>query len=325
VVDNTVWIPIQHGDLKGWVNERYLQSDQDETTPDWNEDDLFIIPLQGAAGKPIGLISLDSPNDGRRPDLSTVKALEIFANQATTAVENIRLYHNTREYAERLQKLHNISRQVLQERDFETQLQLIVNGLQSAGWGRVSLTLRDKDLRPTMFVTAGLTEEEKEFLQDNFLSPETWRERLTAEAYQTFRVGSAYFFPADNPWIQANVGLSLAGNSTIRNVPNAWHPADLLFLPLFDREQQPIAIISLDEPVNNLRPTTRSLQTVELYAQVATPIIENAQLYQETQRQLAELRTVNEVSQTISTILDLDELMQRIGISLSTAFQVNSY
>ncbi|NIT52333.1 MAG: hypothetical protein GWO41_06210, partial [candidate division Zixibacteria bacterium] len=300
-VENSIWVPIQYGDLKGWVNERYLKSDPESQGPRWHEEDLFVIELIGSEGKPIGLISLDSPNDGRRPDLNTVKVLEIFANQAATAIENTRLFHNTKEFADLLQNLHTVSQDILREQDFETQLDLIIKGLQDSGWGRVSLTIRDKDLNPTMLVTAGLTQEEEDFLRNNMLPPDKWRERLTNQSFQKYRYGSAFFLPADDPWVQEKIGVILPDNTAVSSDPEAWHPNDLLFLPLYDREQNVIAIISLDAPPEGKRPTPRSLQLVELYVQVATPVIENALLYQETQRQLAELKTVNEVSQTIST------------------------
>jgi GAF domain-containing protein len=180
-------------------------------------------------------------------------------------------------------------------------------------------------LNATLLISTGLIQEDETFLRDNMLPPAIWRERLTDEAYQAYQVGSAYFMPADDPWINEKIGVILPDNSVIQEDTNAWHPNDLLFLPLYDREHNVIALVSLDEPSSGQRPTPNSLQIVELYAQVATPVIDNAQLYQETQRQLAELQTVNEVSQAISTVLDLNELMEKIGSALSAAFKVNSY
>jgi signal transduction histidine kinase len=157
------------------------------------------------------------------------------------------------------------------------------------------------------------------------LPPERWRERLTEQEYQSYRYGSAYFLPADDPWVREKIGVILPDNTAVKHDPEAWHPNDLLFLPLYDREQNVISLISLDSPSGGKRPTPRTLQLVELYVQVATPVIENALLYQETQRQLSELKTVNEVSQAISTIIELNELMQNIGNSLATAYSVDSY
>lgn len=324
-VDDSPWVPIQFGALTGWVNKNFLNSGEGVEGQRWDEEDLFIIPLIGSDGDPIGLISLDSPNDGRRPTLNTVKALEIFANQTATAIENTRLFHDTREFAEILQQLHSVSQDILREQDFKTQLELIIKGLQDSGWGRVSLTIRDEDLNPKMLVTAGLTQKEEAFLRNNMLPPEKWRERLTDKAYQKYKHGSTYFLPADDPWAQEKIGVILPDNTAVKNDPDAWHPNDLLFLPLYDRKENVIALISLDAPPGGKRPTPRMLQMVELYVQVATPVIENALLYQETQRQLAELKTVNEVSQAISTIIDLNELMENIGKSLAAAYNVDSY
>ena len=54
----------------------------------WAPDDLLIVPLEDPAGKPLGIISFDSPRDGLRPDRATIETLEIFAAQASLAVAN---------------------------------------------------------------------------------------------------------------------------------------------------------------------------------------------------------------------------------------------
>lgn len=54
----------------------------------WNADDFLLVPLYDSVGSPIGLISLDAPADGRRPDRATFEALELFAAQACVIIEN---------------------------------------------------------------------------------------------------------------------------------------------------------------------------------------------------------------------------------------------
>ena len=322
-VGNMVWLPVRYNKLQGWVNQAFLDEEQDAAR--WRERDLFIIPLLGSRGQPLGLISVDNPNDGRRPTESTAKALEIFANQAATAIENVRLLHNTRAFANMLQQLHNISQQVLREQDFDTQLQLIVDGISQAGWGRVSLTLRDQDFSLLKLVTSGLTAEELSALNDNMWSPENWRGLIRQPELDHFRAGACYFLPANDPWVAKNWSGGLMGRSSAKNDADSWRPDDFLFLPLYDRQKEIMAVINLDEPGDGRRPNERALQTIELYAQFATSIIENAQLYQETQRQLSELRTVNEVGQAVSTTLDLDILTQKIANALANAYSIDSY
>jgi len=54
----------------------------------WDPDDLLIIPLEDPQGNPLGVISVDSPRDGLRPDRATIESLETFAMQASLAVAN---------------------------------------------------------------------------------------------------------------------------------------------------------------------------------------------------------------------------------------------
>lgn len=57
--------------------------DKSQKSPNaWDPDDFLLIPLEDSQGKPLGLISLDSPRDGLRPDRATIETLEIYAAQA---------------------------------------------------------------------------------------------------------------------------------------------------------------------------------------------------------------------------------------------------
>jgi len=59
---------------------------------EWRADDLLRVPLVGATGQVLGVISVSDPSDRRRPDLDAVQALELFANHATAAIERASLY-----------------------------------------------------------------------------------------------------------------------------------------------------------------------------------------------------------------------------------------
>ncbi|HRQ23625.1 MAG TPA: GAF domain-containing protein, partial [Anaerolineales bacterium] len=55
----------------------------------WHPDDLFLIPLEDAEGEIIGLISLDDPSNGLRPDKAAIETAESFATQASLLMANI--------------------------------------------------------------------------------------------------------------------------------------------------------------------------------------------------------------------------------------------
>ncbi len=62
----------------------------------WAPDELLWIPLY-SEDRLLGCLSVDSPLNGRSPSLETIRSLEIFANQAVTAIESARSYNEARE------------------------------------------------------------------------------------------------------------------------------------------------------------------------------------------------------------------------------------
>jgi diguanylate cyclase (GGDEF)-like protein len=53
----------------------------------WHPEDMLMLPLHGAAGEIVGIVSLDQPLHGRRPDDAEIAVLMAVADQAGLAVE----------------------------------------------------------------------------------------------------------------------------------------------------------------------------------------------------------------------------------------------
>ena len=66
----------------------------------WQADELLWIPLY-AGDRLLGCISVDEPRNGESPTLETIRSLEIFANQAVSAIETARSYNEAREQSVR--------------------------------------------------------------------------------------------------------------------------------------------------------------------------------------------------------------------------------
>ncbi|MGA3190878.1 MAG: ATP-binding protein [Candidatus Bathyarchaeia archaeon] len=77
---------------------------QQKNAFDWNPDDLLYIPLRLPGGRVVGIMSMDDPQDGRRPTRASLAPLELFAHQAATAIENGKLIQQVREYAQHLEE-----------------------------------------------------------------------------------------------------------------------------------------------------------------------------------------------------------------------------
>lgn len=62
-----------------------------EDPDSWHELDVLYVTFQDANGNIVGFLEPDGPKDGRLPDESLVKSLELFASLASVAMTNARL------------------------------------------------------------------------------------------------------------------------------------------------------------------------------------------------------------------------------------------
>jgi PAS domain S-box-containing protein len=65
-------------------------SDHRKETDAWDPEDMLLVPLFDSYENPLGLISLDTPKNGRQPDRATIEAVDLFSEQAGLIIENHR-------------------------------------------------------------------------------------------------------------------------------------------------------------------------------------------------------------------------------------------
>ena len=59
----------------------------------WHPEDTLLVPLVSPReNKLLGVLSLDDPEDGRRPTVETIEVVELFANQAALGIDNARIF-----------------------------------------------------------------------------------------------------------------------------------------------------------------------------------------------------------------------------------------
>ena len=82
-----VWVPAGSHDwgphLAGWSPAPSASLDADA----WDAGDELLLPLRGSDGEVLGIISVDEPLSGRRPDDSDVRVLMAVADHAALALE----------------------------------------------------------------------------------------------------------------------------------------------------------------------------------------------------------------------------------------------
>ncbi len=211
--------------------------------------------------------------------------------------------------------------QISQETDFEKQLQLLANGLHATGWQRVVITLRDDAFQPTHLITAGISTAEKAELEKNLIPAQAWLSLFNNADMQKYQQGQCYFVPAESHWSQQY----LQAKTHQQTDHTAWQPKDVLCVPLYGRQQKLIGLVGLDNPTNGRRPDTRTLQTIELYAQFAASLIENSRLVQETADRSQEFELLLTASNDLSSSLETDTILASLGRYMLNAIDADGY
>jgi PAS domain S-box-containing protein len=71
---------------------------------DWHPQDMLYAPLRTPEGRIVGILSMDDPVNGRRPNKESLTPLELFLHQAAMIIENAQLVEGLREARELLEQ-----------------------------------------------------------------------------------------------------------------------------------------------------------------------------------------------------------------------------
>ncbi|MFQ3535289.1 MAG: GAF domain-containing protein, partial [Aggregatilineales bacterium] len=338
-LSNSFFVPVEHP-ARELLDETFINvlNPARRAGPQaWQPEDLLLVPLRSSDGDLIGVISVDEPRSGLRPNLRTVEALETFAYQAAFAIENynlLRAYEAeaeaTRRERDRLEQLYLATNEVQRAPDVPTRLAVIAESIRALGWGRVAVTLRDENFEPLETALAGFTPEQADKFRRNLLPGAVWSQRLADPELRNYRVGSAYYLRYSDPWVTENKLMAGVVGGDEEGIPSdastlrlpalsrrssqEWHPLDTLYLPLYglDRSRL-IGIITLDSPADGLAPTESSLRPLELFSAQAAASLENVRLYQDIRRAAQQETRINELMETVTSTLDLDEIIAGVA------------
>ncbi len=225
-------------------------------------------------------------------DINDVKLLQILASHMAAAIGNLEQRTEIEKRSHQLAFLLRSSAQILRAGDVQERLQKITDAIKDLGWRRVVISARDENMdivSPEDLVTAGLSDEERDFLWRTTSSGMSWRDRFGPE-YERFKIGSFYYLPWSDPFVRertAQIGISsrLSPEQMVD-----WGPEDLLYTPLTLPDGRIIGILSVDDPVDGRRPTQTSLAPLELFIGLAAVALESARLFKELERARNEIR-----------------------------------
>lgn len=245
-----------------------------------------------------GLIHLHAKTP-QRFDEAAREIAETLAVQAAIALSNALRYQEQvrrnellNRRVETLARLLEISQTLQLELPLEQALEHIAYAIQTTTPFEVVLFSVYEAETQTLqrVVGAGLSLDEMTELRAH---PQPWSS-VEKVLRPEFRVGRAYLIPYEKmpltpPELHTLTVLPFDETtpSDSENKGMLWHPEDMLLIPLMDAHQQPLGLISVDAPRNNLRPDRSTIETLEIFASQAVLVIKSQMELSRLRSQLA--------------------------------------
>jgi diguanylate cyclase (GGDEF)-like protein/putative nucleotidyltransferase with HDIG domain len=266
----TTWVP-PTPDMSG-------SSDPDA----WSPEDALFVPLRSADGDVLGILSVDEPADGRRPDDEKLDLVVGVAQHAALALEHAQDAAAAERQRVSVGHLLRLTASLAERRTIGEMLDAVCNGIRDAlGFEKVAVALEGEQRMLELRSTVGMTDEELARLSRvpldavaPLLDP-----ALECDGVVLLERGDA----------QARVDPSLRGASFGRlngRGARAWEQ-HVLIVPLRDREGGLEGAVWVDDPRDRLLPTPETLQALRAFANHAMSAVESARQL-ELMRHLAE-------------------------------------
>jgi PAS domain S-box-containing protein len=241
-----------------------------------------VVPVE-IEGSVLGVLDVESKKVGAFSE-KDVMLLQILASHVATAISNLEKRKEIEKRSNELALLMKSSAEMIRSTDLHKRLQKIAESIREHGWRRVVIRAVTEGsletLDPKDMVTAGLTDEEREFLWNNRVPGQVWRERIGPE-YRRYKIGAFYYLPWSDPWVRKRFSQGTVSSHLKSEEMVDWNPDDLLYVPLCLADGRVVGIMSIDDPIDGRRPTKKSLTPLELFMHQAAVAIENAQLFQQ--------------------------------------------
>jgi|GEM_PF-904223 len=282
------------------------------------------------AGEIVGVINLESPELAAfSPD--NIRFLEILADQAAIAIGNTRRYEDQVRQGEALSRrveqlatLFEISGALRMDLSLGEILERIIYAIpDTVGFNKAILSWVEGD-PPYLkrVVSAGIPLAVFRQLQ-RVCQPLA---KLEAVMRDEYRISNSFFIPHHR---QEDWGKDLAIYTPLEGeeewYEGKWHPNDMLLVPLRSADGPILGLLSVDDPQDGLVPTQRAIETLELFANQASVAIENARLFDERDRRISELGTLTIIGRIISSVMELDELMDKIYQQVSLVMDTTNF
>ncbi|MBP7687791.1 MAG: GAF domain-containing protein, partial [Thermoflexales bacterium] len=293
-MSQSYYVPMEHRQATDALHTYTSPAtDQSEvrTPGQWHADDMLVSPLRGSGDRVLGILSVDEPLGGKIPDRATIETLELFANQAAIAVENSRLYADLQQRLDNLTLFNEVGRSIGAKLDLDS----------------LMVTVLDASIELVNSQHATI------FLRDPVDGKFVPRKAVGFDLDMMTRLR----FGPNEGLIGAVIAdpRGLIVPDVLTEARFVEHPISndvrsMLLVPL-SAAGQLIGVLSVDKLVPNGF-TNTDLVVLSTLADQAAVAIENARLFEESQRRLQDQSLLYEAGQAISATLEYRQVLETV-------------
>ena len=269
----------------------------------------------------VGAITLFAPH-ARSFDHDALQFVRAMADQSSLAIGNAQRYNEQVRLNELLQRRATMLNNVLEigaalraDRPLAEMLEQVgYSIIETTGFRTVIFNQVDSNdpQRLRAVSAAGMPLEALHRLQEGYFPVELALRYLDPR----FRIGHSFFITADQI-AEVEAGFETAQISYTPDLgertSGEWQRGDELFIPMYSTDGSGLlGLISVDDPIDRLRPTARSVEPLEIFAEQTAIAIENVLLVDSARKQADQMTALYQVSSAVASTLDHDAMLERV-------------
>ncbi|WP_119068837.1 GAF domain-containing protein [Aggregatilinea lenta] len=213
------------------------------------------------------------------------------SNQAAIAIGNARRYQEQiaanqqlRVRAERMGRISELGERFRQGATLPDLLAAVANSVrETVGFDAVLISIVD-ERGQVLHRTAQAGMSQSDFDAVRQVNPPLAQAHDLMQS--RFRISGSFFIPAEGSAdLPQNLPTYSLPTEPQRAGQRAWHPDDLLLVPIYGAERRLIGLMSVDQPRSGRRPTVDTIEALELFASQAAFSIENFRLIERIQQE----------------------------------------
>ncbi|MCB0282041.1 MAG: PAS domain S-box protein [Calditrichaeota bacterium] len=245
---------------------------------------IFTVEI---AGEVKGYLITANENSMKRFSNALLEEAEELIKQATDVLSEGRLIKQANQTIKQLDRVFDLGKELTLESHINELLPKIASAIRrTLGWNIVILDKRDVySDRYSNVCYYGIQEKVYKGIKDKY--PNTMYAKLKNRC---FRQSNSYFL--DHKFAQIEITDNDRRLFEMK-IGKQWNDRDWLFIPIQSRGRE-LGIISVNDPVDRLRPNEDKVRSLEYFANQAAVALENAALYDDLKNSETKYRSLAE-------------------------------